>query len=523
MTTRTLLRTALLVAACSVLAGPEPAQAQDEVPFDERGGNAFFRDPDSKTRRRIETLIQRFASDGVLHRWEARYALEKIGFWCVEPLVEAVGEGEPQVKCASILTLEAIRDVRAIEPLRKTIDENAGRTYVPGFAALALGRFRDAGSLGVFRKALDSSSSLHTLRAAVPMALARIQTRAARDQLERQLKAAKEKKPARMAQLLSLGFYPVVALDQDDRTKPGPLLEKGLASDDDDKRAAALLGYLVATVHRRDTQKFLETYLEKQDDDAVIRVALLGLSRHGNESVARRLASIGADRRASTPVRETAVDLLIGRGDVAAKDDLIRVIKSSGGNRLRAGAVLALAAIPDATCVNVVLSRLEDNSALVRATAALGATRFHEATAREEALQVLDRRLRSVGDKSKTVRRILGVARDVLSGRRSNVDWSQVLDHPLFRRATEEYEDRLLAHVNQMAEVCLDLRKITNLGSDTQLVLVGPPGDRGAAPQGGADAEPDEPESDDMPDPEDDTLNDPVRSGPRHCGQSAAA
>jgi hypothetical protein len=194
---------------------------------------------------------------------------------------------------------------------------------------------------------------------------------------------------------------------------------------------------------------------------------------------------MGADKRADDSVREMAIDLLVDRGDVSAKDDLIRIVRSPGAKRLRAAAVLALASIPDDECVKAVMARLDDTSPLVRATAALGATRFHEATARAAALRTIEHRLKQVGDKSRTVRRVLGVSRDVLSGARRNVDWGQVFRHSLFRQATQDYEDRLLIEVNRTAESCLDLRKITNLGSDTQLVSSGPPGEHGAGPETG--------------------------------------
>lgn len=477
------LRTALLSV---VLAVPfvGPARAGDAPAFDERGANTFFTDPDAKTRARIFDLIHRFSSDGVRHRWEARSELESIGFWAVEPLIEAVRELESPVKCASILTLEAIGDRRAVAPLRQAIVDNSSRPYVPGFATLALGRFRDPETVATLTGSLDTSRSLATLRVAAPLALARIRTDAARDLLLEQFDEQHENEPVRTAQLLALGFFPDAAVDHE-RRAPGKQLARGLESRRSGERVAAVLGFLVATGQRRESRDFLLQLFDKADDHDVRRVALLGVSRLAGTDVTLLLARTAADKRADDDLRILALDLLAGRGDPAAKSDVLKLLRSTGDRQLRASAVVAAASMPDDECAAAVLSRLEDTAPLVRAGAALGCTRFVDPAARAEALKQVEARIRQ-GERSSGVRRVLRFARALLAGERAAVDWSRVESHPLFQGVDADYEDRLLWEVNLLGERCLDLRKITNEGSDTQLTNVGPPGEHGAAPPEGA-------------------------------------
>ena len=61
--------------------------------------------------------------------------------------------------------------------------------------------------------AVRSPKSLRTLRAAVPLALARTGTDAARDLLLRRLKDGGGNTEARSARLLALGFFPDAALE----------------------------------------------------------------------------------------------------------------------------------------------------------------------------------------------------------------------------------------------------------------------------------------------------------------------
>jgi hypothetical protein len=160
--------------------------------------------------------------------------------------------------------------------------------------------------------------------------------------------------------------------------------------------------------------------------------------------------------------------------------------------------VVAAASIPDDECAEVVLSRLDDTAPLVRAAAALGCTRFVDPAGRAEGLKQIDLRIHQ-GERSLDVRRVLRSARVLLAGERASIDWSGVLAHPLFQGVDADYEDRLLGEVNLLVERCLDLRKITNESSDTQIATIGPPAEHGAAPADGGTSDSGEDESDEQP------------------------
>jgi HEAT repeat protein len=498
---RTLL--ALVVLAALL---PAAATAEDEPDFDELGANAFFSEPDKRTSARIDALIHSFSSAGVLSRTRAREELEEIGFWAVDPLLEALRDLEPPIKCASVLTLEAIGDPRAVVPLRSAIRDNDSRPFVPAFAALALGRYRDTGALEPFVRSLDSGRS--ALRSAIPLALAKIHTDEARDELLRQLRRSRGRLNARMAQYLSLGFFPEAALDTE-RRLPGKRLAAGLDAKRSEERAAALAGYLVATLPRGDTREFLLDYLRRQSDVAVELVGLVGISRYEDPEVSRLLSRIAAGKRQDDQVRALAADLLVGRGDPVTVHDLLAITRAKGARRLRATAALALASFDDEQAVKAVLSRLDDTSPLVRTAAAIACTQLRVKEQRAKALKIIDSKLRSASENSGPARRVFRVARSVLRGERKAPQWESVVDHEVFRNLDRDHVVRLLAVVNRVVEHSLDLAKIHNLQGDTELESDGAQSEKGVAPESG---DQDIDDSGDDSGGDDDTIegNDPV-------------
>src|SRR5688572_11253905 len=160
---------------------PAPQATAGESPDSTQ--RVFFRDPDRETAARIADLITRMTSGSVPDRTKARRELEAIGFWAVAPLIDAVQTAEPPIRCASTLVLDVLRDRRAIEPLRSVVLKEGSHPYVAAFAALALGRFADAGAVEPFHVAAKTPKSMEMLKAAVPLALAKIRTPAAKDLL----------------------------------------------------------------------------------------------------------------------------------------------------------------------------------------------------------------------------------------------------------------------------------------------------------------------------------------------------
>jgi HEAT repeat protein len=465
----------LLAAGLAAVALPLPAAAED-AGIDERSGNVFFQEPDEPTRQHIDALIRRFSTVSVQGRDAARQELEAIGYWAVAPLIEALATLEAPVRSAACLTLESIGDPRAIDPLRQRVVEEQTNPFVGAFASLALGRYRDPGAVPAIARALDSPKSMQDLRSAAPLVLARIGTDEAQELLRRRMRDARRPVRVQSAQLLAVGFFPELALHES-RAEPVGSLADGFASKNEHVRAAAMLGYLVATVRRRDTREFLLATLSRESRPAVFVRGLLGLAPHPDQEVSRYLASIALKNKEDA-IRIQAADLLIDRRDDAAKRDLLKVVKAQNPARLRAAAVLALASMPDEEAQTAALERLGDRTPLVRAAAAVGATRMQSVDARSRALQRIDRRLRTHGESRAAVRENLELARQVLSEERANVRWTEVGEARLFADLTLSYHERLLRHVNEQVHACLDLVKITNLTSDTEFT-------KGGLPDGG--------------------------------------
>lgn len=465
----------VLVAALVLAAGgrtaavADGAQGADGAASDEPGREIFFRAPDRATAERIADLIVQATADSVASRKAARAELEALGHWSVAPLVAALSpKTEPPIRCASALVLDAIGDRRALGPLREALLRETSHPLVGAFVALALGRAGDADAVPVFREALRNPRNLDMLRAAVPLALARVRGAESRELLQSLLADGDAKEPVTAARFLALGFFGDAALDPSG-TRPAPPLaaaiEKGKRRGE---RQAALLAFLVATARRREGKEYLAQVLDAEDKPDVVRVALIGYSSFDGADVTERLAKVAAGSSADS-VREVACDLLVRRADAAAKPTLLRILASPQSARLRASAMLALAAIDDDECRDVLLERLRaDKAPSVKAAAAVGATRSASKATREEAARRIDARLR-VGEPDAGARAVFQLARSVLAGERTDVEWPEPGPDALFSETSLPYERRLLRAVNRRAEACLDLAKIHNLQNDTEI------------------------------------------------------
>jgi len=487
-------RTAALAAVAGLaLAAPafvaRPAGAGDAADaFDPQapGQEVFFRDPDKATGARIEGLIAQATSDSVQARRGARAALEELGYWSVDPLVAALStpsKAEPPIRCSAALVLDAIGDRRALDPLRTAVVREASHPLVGAFAALTLGRFRDAGAPAAFRDAVRNTKNVDMLRAAVPLALARIRGADALDLLRAQLADVPANEPVASARLLALGFFPEAALSQEPgEVRPSAALLAAMKGGRRGERQAALLAFLVATARRRDGKAYLVEVLGSEEAPEVVKVGLIGLSAFEGPDVTERLAKV-ATSNAADAVRELACDLLVPRADPAAKTALLRIVASPQSARLRGSAVLALARIDDDACRAAVVDRLRDQKPAVRAAAAVGATWITEKTTRDEVAKRIDGRLRA-GEQDLSARAVLQLARSVLAGERSDIVWPEAGPEPLFSEIALAYDERLLRAVNLRAEASLDLEKIHNLQNDTEIKNVGPPKQPGGGDEG---------------------------------------
>ena len=478
-------RTALLAALVLVALAGARASADGDAPDPAQNG-IFFRDPDKETGAQITLLISRMATGSVQDRSKARGDLESIGYWSVDPLIDAATRLEPPIRCASILVLDAIGDRRAIEALRSLVAKETSHPYIAGFAALSLGRFHDAAAVDVFRSAVKTTKSLDMLRAAVPFALAKIRTPEARDLVVERARATGLKEPAKSAGLLSLGFFPEAAMGPNG-TSPGPDLTAGLASKRRGERQAALLGFLVAANARGDVKQTLKDLFATETMPEVAAVELLGLSKSADSDVTELLAQTAA-RQGDDRVRELAADLLFDRVDAATKPVVMQTAHNATSARLRAACVLALGRIEDDDARHLVLEKLADRHPLVRAAAAVALTRRNVPGAREASLAAIDLRLKHA-ETSEDVRDDLEKARAVLMGERSDVRWTEIGPEVTFSEMPLTYVQRLLRAVNLRFMACVDLAKIQNLQADSEIATSGPPSQPGSEPSGGGSGE----------------------------------
>lgn len=456
------------------------------------GGDAppevFFREPDRDTAARIGELISQMATGSVLDRTKSRRALESIGYWSVNPLADALADMEPPRQTAAVLVLDAIADARAVPALRAAVARETSHRYIAAFAALSLGRFRDAASLDALRAASRTTKSMDMLKAAVPFAAAKIRTDEAREIVLERARQPGAREPVRSAALLALGFFPDAAIVSGH--KPGPELAAGLASKRRGEREAAVLAFVMASAAHGDVSAFLRNLLAAEPAPDVADAILLGLSRSPHADVTELLAET-ATRQGDDDVREFAADLLLDRVDAATKARVMKLAQGASSARLRAACVLALGPLEDEDAARLVTDRLTDNAPLVRAAAAVALTRRKAPGAREAGLAAIEPRLRQ-GEGNDDVRENLENARAILSGERTEVRWKDLGGSTLFSDMSLGYERRLLRAVNLRAMACLDLAKIHNLQTDVEIATTGPPssgggdGPRGGGADGGA-------------------------------------
>ncbi len=468
--TRWKMSAVLVAISLGGLSAP-PAQADEPGAFDERGGNIFFHEPDRDTAKRIDDLIGRFAEDSVRARTASRRELEDIGYWAVQPLMSALENEEPPIRAAAALTLSAILDPRTVDQLRASVERETSHPFVAGFAALGLARYRDAAAVAPLRAALRSSKSIHTLRAAAPLTLARIGTPEAQTLLMERLRSRVGNPHVKRARVLALGFFPAVALEANS-PEPSAALRSGLRGKKRELRHAAVVAYLVATLRRTDTRDVLMGLLDREKQALVISPALLGLSRFEDSGTTAYLSHRAARSAEDDVVRELSCDLLVARNDATALPDLLSILRSTSSARLRASAVMVLGGIDDESASAAVLERFSAKSPLVRAAAAVTSVRMPQKAARDAALRRIESRLRA-GDSSRDVRHNLVEARAVLSGERATAVWREVGAERLFHLLFRPYEERVLRAVNLAAEDALDLTKIQNLQTDSEVIGAG--------------------------------------------------
>ncbi|MHC4820258.1 MAG: HEAT repeat domain-containing protein, partial [Planctomycetota bacterium] len=382
---------------------PESAIADDRDLGDRP---VFFKNPDPETARDIHNFIGLFNNPAPSDRARGRDGLFEIGYWTIPPLLEASGEdaGLP-VRSSAILVLGRLqdtengilRDPRIAPKFRHIVNASDGG-WPARIATLMLGRIRDGDSeaLDAFRRAMASREN-EKRKVAVMLALGRLARDHADDVYPMVEDALTRRAPhpnVRWAALLSLGFFHkhVAEVDADGVTYvPSARLQAALDSRSADERLSAVLA--LALARRDDFHRVFVKLYRKDGDRQVKRAALLALGRKRDEDTTKiieqaliRVTSHGEERR-------LAAYLLGRRNDPRALDVLLRTAAAPRAPEVAASAVVALGGLQDDNAVQMVIAKLSDRSATVRAAAAVACTRFRRREDLQTARAALRQRL----------------------------------------------------------------------------------------------------------------------------------
>jgi len=382
----------------------------------------FFEKPDAATDKKIRSFIILFGSNAPDDRERARDGLFEIGYWSVRPLLDALTARDDRsvnARCNAVLVLgrleQALEDVRALPALRAAVVSD-GSENPAAFAALVLGRLRDGEALGPFRDAL-AERKRESLKTAVLVALGRL-ARVRGDEAATLLEQAVDRRTSvplqREAAMLALGLFPrrvaVVSADGAGEV-PAPRVRGAL---EDGSAGMRLSAVLALALSRRDD--FYDVFLRVYRDDSdrqVRRAALLALARRRDPATTDVLGDALESTGAGIEVRRMAAYLLAARRDPAALKRLIGVATAASKPELAAAAVVALGGIPEDRAVSLVLGKLDDRSATVRAAAAVGATRFPRTADLLRAVDRLNERLRA-GEQDEAARADMTLSRRIV-------------------------------------------------------------------------------------------------------------
>jgi HEAT repeat protein len=378
----------------------------------------FFRDPDPATARAIDNSVNLFGSPSPSDRERARDALHDVGIWSVPRLLEAVRSMGSQHRCNSLLVLGRLGDPRALATMRATLAED-GSDWPPAFAALMLGRMGDVDdrTMTVYRAALASREN-EKRKISIALALGKIHRRRADDageMLVRILEAPTPTPAVHEAALLALGFFRArVAVPSEDGSRwvPSPRIEAALSSKREGMRLSAIVALAVSRL-----DGFEGVFREAFERDGDTRVRLAALLAWGkprdvpDDAVTDRLTRVLKDMRVTGKERRLAAYLLTLRKDPRSVKALIDTANSPRSAEVAAAAVVALGGIEDERVAPLLVGKLTDRSATVRAAAAVASVEL-VATEDLKRLRVALRRRLERGETDKAVKFDMTAAMD---------------------------------------------------------------------------------------------------------------
>lgn len=382
------------------LAGPAPAPAR--AAGDAADRPVFFKEPDLESKKKILDAISLFGDPSPSNRERSRDVLADIGYWSVDFLLDVVKEMKANFKSNALLVLGRLADPQVLPRARATLQDDT-LEWPPVIAALVLGRMKDADpeAMAAYRKVVAASEK-QKRQVATALTLGKLHRRRPEEcaaLLEQLLDAKTAHPPVHYAAMLSLGFYRgrvVEELPDHSGFQPSSRVRAALADPREGMRLSAILAMSVAY-----NNAFHAVFLDRFRNDGdreVRRAALLAIGRNPDAATTALLVETLDGQKSNVEERRMAAYLLNLRsdslkGDAKALDVLHRAATAPRAQEIAAAALIALAGVDDPRVPTLVVAKLGDRSATVRAAAAVAATRLRKAEDLGTVRDALKRRL----------------------------------------------------------------------------------------------------------------------------------
>lgn len=345
--------------------------------------------------RSVQPLVQALTDPDADVRSKVAGALKKMPASSLDPLIDALRDPSPDLRREAAQVLGEIKDIRAITPLIKSLDDGDERVR-----AGAAGALEKIGSPAIesLQEALQDEDRAMRVRAGEILKKLGWETPTETDEIEALISQGQWEQVAAMGELAMDRLLVALGDESPDRRrgaawalgvirnpKAVPPLIGALEDPDTSVRRGA--AWALGVIGNRGATEALTRSLRDEDaemrrkvawalgeiaDDAAVE-SLVGALNDADEDV-RRVVLLVLEKLGWKPPEEAEEvqqlvadrewDRLAGMGDVAV-GSLIEALES-GDEEMRVKAAWALGEIGDARAVDPLLSSLQDRSASVR-------------------------------------------------------------------------------------------------------------------------------------------------------------